>query len=160
MPPSQLKSDKEALQAAAAIQEQSRDALARVEQSLQETEQTAAMTLDDLYEQRRQLDRVQAGGERLHEQLDETSYLQSKLGSWMGGKKKKTYKKSSSAASEKENTNQEEIPKKKKKMGWKLGKSSKKTDEETTSKSTSKDSTPTTIGYLEKETTLYKGASG
>ena len=125
-----FQSDREALDEAANLQTKSKDALHRMQQDLEQTQQVGAMTLDDLYAQRRKLENIESEGDRLHDKLDETEKLQRKLGTWFGGafqKKGTTRKKSTAIEScdtdQKENGSNNNAEKKKK---WTFGKSSKK----------------------------------
>lgn len=125
--------DKEALKEAANLQAQSKDALSRMQQELEQTQQTGAMTLEDLYEQRRRLEGIEAEGDRLHDKLDETEQLQRKLGTWFGG----AFHKKSSSKNRKNNNKVAESDQKEndpdnnsnnaeKKKKWAFRKSSKK----------------------------------
>ncbi|CAB9496290.1 expressed unknown protein [Seminavis robusta] len=159
-----LSNDKDALKASTDIQQRSKDALSRIQHDLEETQQTGAMTLDDLDAQRRKMDGVDHQADRLHDQLDETAYLQSKLGSWFGGKRKKKNSNSTSNSSNKDRESPEQAKndlidssntnansKNKKSGKWKFGRSSKKS-------SVHEDPTiSVTIGSLDKETALYRG---
>ena len=118
-PNTTLNSDKEALEEAAKLQSKSKDALHRLQQDLEQTQQAGAMTLDDLYAQRRKLEGIESQGDRLHETLDETEKLQRKLGTWFGGFGAGTSKKKKVEATpdQKENNQNDSTDKKKK---WKL----------------------------------------
>ena len=126
-PNTTLNSDKEALEEAAKLQSKSKDALHRLQQDLEQTQQAGAMTLDDLYAQRRKLEGIESQGDRLHETLDETEKLQRKLGTWFGGFGAGTSKKKKVEATpdQKENNQNDSTDKKKK---WKFRKSSKKSE--------------------------------
>ena len=125
-------SDKEALKEAANLQAKSKDALHRMQQELEQTQQTGAMTLEDLYAQRRRLEGIEAEGDRLHDKLDETEKLQRKLGTWFGGafqRKGSSYssknrKNKVAESDQKENDPENNNTEKKKK--WAFRKSSKK----------------------------------
>jgi len=80
-----LPSEKAALEEAARLQSQSKDALIRTQVSLEQTQQAGIATLQDLHAQRRHLEKIEGQGDRLHDQLDETNKLQRKLGTWFGG---------------------------------------------------------------------------
>lgn len=134
-----FQSDKEALDEAAKLQAKSKDALHRMQHELEQTQQTGAMTLDDLYAQRRKLEEIEGEGDRLHEKLDETEKLQRKLGTWFGGAfhkkgssrngrtKKKDKATESSKIDQKENEPNNNTEKKNK---WAFRKSSKKSASE------------------------------
>jgi hypothetical protein len=78
--PVTIETDREALDQAALLQEKSKEATRRIQQQLQETQDVGAMTLDDLYERRRQLDAIEEQGRRLDEKLAETQELHTRLG--------------------------------------------------------------------------------
>lgn len=149
--------DLQALGAAAELQQKSKDALVRLQQELETTQQVGKMTLDDLHAQRLKLESMERQGDRLHEKLDETQYLQSKLGSWLGGKRKQSHKNKNKnkgnkvVAADQESTNQTESLQKSR--TWKLGGSSKKQS----LVGSQEEPTAVRIGSLEKETVLYKG---
>ncbi|CAB9496849.1 expressed unknown protein [Seminavis robusta] len=78
--PKNIETDKQALDEAAALQAKSKEAAKRMQQKLHETEEMGAMTLEDLYERRRQLESIEQEGNRLDETLEETQELHKKLG--------------------------------------------------------------------------------
>lgn len=78
-----IHNDKEALDEITGTQQQNADALRRIQQQLEETTQVGNMTLEDLYEQRRQIEAIADHGDRLHDNLDETEELTNKLKSFV-----------------------------------------------------------------------------
>jgi hypothetical protein len=76
------KEDKQALQDAALIQQDTQDAIRRIQQQAAETEDIGATTLAGLEEQRRQMDGILEAGDTLHNNLDKTEKLQNKLSRW------------------------------------------------------------------------------
>ena len=102
-------SNKEALMVSADAQQKTKDALTRIQADLAHSQEQGAMTLEDLYAQRRQLEGIQGEADRLHDKLDETDKLQRKLGTWFGGmgKKKKKFQRTKPEDLQKENQVQE-----------------------------------------------------
>lgn len=71
-----------ALQDAATIQQDTLEALSRIQIQAAETELTGMTTLAELQQHREQMDRILQDGDRLHDQLDTTQQLQNKFGRW------------------------------------------------------------------------------
>jgi hypothetical protein len=146
--------DLQALVAAAELQQKSKDVLVRLQQNLETTQQVGGMTLDDLHAQRLQLENMERQGDRLHEKLDETEYLQSKLGSWFGGKRKQTNKNKNKNKKVVTNPASSESLPLPKNPRWILGRSSKK---QSVASHDHEEPTAVRIGSLEKDAVLYKG---
>jgi hypothetical protein len=105
-----INSNKEALVASAGLQRQTQESLTRIQRDLYQTEEQGAMTLEDLYAQRRRLGDIQKEGDRLHDKLDETDKLQRKLGTWFGGMgRKKKFHRSKPEDSLVQKKNQQQI---------------------------------------------------
>mmetsp|Transcript_37248 Transcript_37248/g.42530 ORF Transcript_37248/g.42530 Transcript_37248/m.42530 type:complete len:214 (+) Transcript_37248:113-754(+) len=113
--------DKEILKVTADIQDDTKNALTRIQRNLAETEDTGTTTLEELYAQRDKLERIDKEGDRLHEELDEANHLMNKFGSCFGKKKKHKKKKN-----DKKNSQEEEINNKSQKKKWSLRRKSKK----------------------------------
>lgn len=88
-----LKNNKEACEDAAAIQEDTLEALERIRMQAAETESLGVTTLEELHEQRRQMDRIMEDGDRVKDQLKTTEQLQNKMSRWALNFNKKAAKK-------------------------------------------------------------------
>jgi len=77
-----ISDNRRAVQDAAAIQEDTLEALRRIEQQASEAEAAGVTTLAELQEHREKMDRILKEGDRLHDQLDTTHKLQNRLGRW------------------------------------------------------------------------------
>lgn len=78
----QVKTDREALEQASAIQEDTLAALQRAHQQASETHDVGVTTLEELHAHRAQLDKIQQEGDRLDEALTQSEKLQNRLGKW------------------------------------------------------------------------------
>jgi len=129
-----LPSDKAALADAARLQAESKDALIRTQMELEQTQQAGMMTLDDLYAQRRRLEKIEDHGDRLHDKLDETDKLQRKLtGQWFKksiSRKDKQQQQQVDSAESDSNDQNSSTHKKTKQKKWSFLKSSTKANKE------------------------------
>jgi archaellum component FlaC len=71
-----------ALQQAAAIQQETRRALQRIQEQTAETESIGITTLEELQLHREKLDSILKEGDRLHSHLDKAERLQNRFGRW------------------------------------------------------------------------------
>lgn len=74
--------NKRALQNAATIQQDTLDALSRIQIQASETEMAGITTLAELHQHREQMDRILNEEDRLHDQLNTTQKLQNRFGRW------------------------------------------------------------------------------
>lgn len=77
-----LKNDKQVLDAAADIQQDTLSALRRIQTTVDESEIVGASTLAALYDQRNKLDKIHEGADRVDQGLKNAEKLQDRLGRW------------------------------------------------------------------------------